>query len=88
MLVLGAGLGTELTSWARGRQRAARKCLEISLLDGAPCIYIQYRSSSSPLVATNDLARQLPTAATSYIARKVPSSLSELDTQYALRELF
>ena len=37
-------------------------CSEISLLDGAPYIYIQYRSSSSPPVATNDLARQLPMA--------------------------
>jgi len=63
MLVLGAALGTELTSWARSRQGAAGKCSEISLLNGAPYIYIQYRSSSSPPVANNDLARQLPRAA-------------------------
>jgi len=62
MLVLGAALGTELTSWARSQQGAAGKCSEISLLNGAPYIYIQYRSSSSPPVATNDLARQLPMA--------------------------
>ena len=37
-------------------------------------IYIQYRSSSSPLVATNDLARQLSRAALA-LARTIPLGL-------------
>ena len=39
MLVLGAALGTELTSWARSRHGAAGKCSEISLLNGAIYTY-------------------------------------------------
>jgi len=74
MLVLGAALGTELTSWARSRQGAAGECSEISLLNGAPYIYIQYSSSSGPLVASSDLARFIPRAALA-LARTIPQGL-------------
>ena len=49
-------------------------CSEISLLDAVPYIYIQYSSFSSPLVAANDLARQLPRAALA-LARTIPLGL-------------
>jgi len=77
----GAAHRAHARSWAPGRQGAApswrgaaRKSSEMSLLDGVPYVYIQYSSSSSPLVATSDLARFIPIAALA-LARTMPLGL-------------
>jgi len=73
VLVLVAGLGTELASWcwARNGPGAARKCSEICLLW---CSQYNIALPPAPLVATSDLARFISRAALA-LARTIPLGL-------------